>query len=145
MKIEVRTGNIEEVIALSREIPEFVAPYSENEYHKRLRATHIILVAEVLGVPIGFKVGYDRFENGRIFYSWLGGVHPSYRSMGVAKLLLDKMEVWCKLKGFLYLQFATLNRHRAMMHFAVDRGFNVVDFKPDDVIDNSRIYFQKKL
>ena len=145
MKIEVRTGKIEEAVALSREIPEFVAPYSENEYRKRLQGMHIILIAEVLGVPIGFKVGYDRFENGRIFYSWLGGVHPAYRSMGVAKLLLEKMEVWCKLKGYEFLQFASLNRHRAMLHFAIDRGYDMVDFKPDQDIANSKIYFQKKL
>lgn len=145
MKIEVRTGKIEEVIALAREIPEFVEPYSENEYYKRLSGVHIILIATVVDTAIGFKVGYDRFENGRIFYSWLGGVHPSYRTMGVAKLLLEKMEVWCKVKGFEFIQFATLNQHKAMIHFAIDRGFDIVDFKPESDINSSRIYFQKKL
>lgn len=145
MKIEVRTGRIEEVVALSQKIPEFEKPYTEKDYRKRLHDIHCILLAEVDSVPVGFKVGYDRFEDGQIFYSWMGGVLPEYRKEGVGKLLLQKMVIWCKLKGYRYLQFKTLNKHRSMLHFAIDQGFNVIDFKPNENPKESKVYFQKKL
>lgn len=145
MKIEVRTGRIEEVVALSHKIPEFEKPYTEQEYRRRLHDIHCILMAEVEGKPVGFKVGYDRFEDGQTFYSWMGGVLPEYRKAGVGKLLLHKMVVWCKLKGYRYLQFRTLNKHRSMLSFAVDQGFHIIDLEPRQDIRESQIYFQKKL
>lgn len=36
MSIEIKTGSIEEVIAISKEIPEFENPHGEEEYRKRL-------------------------------------------------------------------------------------------------------------
>lgn len=145
MKIDVRTGRIEEIVALSEQIPEFEKPYTAREYRDRLHNAYLILMAEVDGLPVGFKLGYDRFEDGKTFYSWMGGVLPSYRKEGVAKLLLHKMVVWCKLKGYQYLQFKTLNKHRSMLHFAIDQGFNIIDFKANIDVRESKIYFQKKL
>ena len=113
MQIEVRTGKLEEVLDLQNEIPELENPYSRTAYEHRLSGVHsIILIAEIARIPIGFKVGYDRFKDHKTFYSWMGGVHPSYRKMGVAKLLLEKMEVWCRIKGYEKLQFKTMNKHR---------------------------------
>lgn len=145
MKIDVRTGTIQEAVDLSLEIPEFEAPYTAKDYQARLQDTFIILVAEVAGVPIGFKVGYDRFKDGKTFYSWMGGVHPSYRNMGVARLLLQKMELWCRLKGYTCLQFKTLNKHKSMIHFAIDQGFEIVGFKSLKPSSMSKIYFERKL
>lgn len=145
MKIEVRTGRIEEVVALSQEIPEFENPYNAKEYRERLHGVHLILMADVAGVPVGFKVGYDRFMDGKTFYSWMGGVHPAYRKEGIGKLLLNKMVIWCKLKGYRYLQFRTLNKHRSMLHFAIDQGFDIIELEVHEDPKNYKIYFQKKL
>ena len=75
----------------------------------------------------------------------LGAVLPEHRSKGIARLLLHKMEVWCKLKGYKVLKFKTMNRHRNMLKFAINEGFNIVDFEPYADQRLSRIYFEKKI
>ncbi|MEQ8473363.1 MAG: GNAT family N-acetyltransferase [Marinoscillum sp.] len=146
MDVKVRTGSIEEVVLLQSQIPEFEDPHSKSEYISRLAASeHIILIAEFEGNPVGFKVGYDRFLDRKVFYSWMGGVLPEHRGKKVARLLLQKMEVWCKLKGYKTLKFKTMNKHKAMIHFAVTHGFDIVDFEPCKPTIDSKIYFQKNI
>lgn len=146
MEVLVRPGSIDEVITLQKLIPEFEDSYTKAEYANRLRGSeHLILIAEYEGQLTGFKVGYDRFLDGGVFYSWMGGVLPEHRGKGIARLLLKKMEVWCKLKGYEELKFKTMNRHRNMLKFAISQGFDVVDFEVDRDPKLSRIYFQKKL
>ena len=60
---------------LSFKIPEFNSPYKIEEYKKRCAGKHLALIAEIDNQPVGFKVGYDRFNNGS-FYSWMSGVMP---------------------------------------------------------------------
>ena len=77
MEILVRPGSIDEVVAIQELVPEFDKPYSKSEYNHRLLASeHLILIAECDGEIAGFKVGYDRFLDGEMFYSWMGAVLP---------------------------------------------------------------------
>lgn len=146
MGVVVRFGTIDEVIAIQELIPEFEDPYSRAEYNNRLRASaHVILIAESDGENVGFKVGYDRFLDGEVFYSWMGAVLPGHREKGIARLLLQKMEVWCKLKGYQILKFKTMNRHRNMLKFAINEGFDVVGFEEHKNPKLSGIFFQKKI
>lgn len=83
--IRVRVGRIDDVVALSKLLPEFDNPYEAEDYHERLSGkVHLILIAYDKDQPIGFKVGYER---GDFFYSWMGGVIPEYRRQGVASKL----------------------------------------------------------
>ncbi|MEQ9302550.1 MAG: GNAT family N-acetyltransferase [Marinoscillum sp.] len=146
MELLVRPGSIEEVVQLQSLIPEFVNPHRKAEYVSRLTgAEHVVLIAELNGDPVGFKVGYDRFLDGEVFYSWMGGVLPEHRGKKIAKLLLEKMMIWCKVKGYKILKFKTLNKHRAMIRFAISQGFEVVDFEPCTPNADSKIYFQKHI
>lgn len=146
MAVTVRSGTIEEAVSVQQQIPEFENPYTVAAYANRLlRAEHVILIAEEEGKPIGFKVGYDRFMNGEVFYSWMGGVLPDHRQKGIARLLLQKMEVWCKLKGYQALKFKTQNRHRSMMQFAIRAGYHVVGFSGMENPQVNEIYFMKEL
>lgn len=99
-KVKIRNGNIDEVVALSRMVPEFFEPHSEKTYHERLLGRpHLILVAEVNGELAGFKVGCQSDTPG-LFYSWMGGVLASYRRMGIATKLADTQESWAKNNGY---------------------------------------------
>lgn len=142
----IRPGTIDEAVMVSNAIPEFDKPYQNEEYIKRLDETpHIILVAELVGGEVaGFKAGYERDQDGS-FYSWMGGVKPEYRKEGLANSLSHGMEVWAQAQGYTSLRFKTRNCHRAMLHFAISDGFDIVGFDAAEEISQHRIWLEKKL
>ncbi|MEL6142372.1 MAG: GNAT family N-acetyltransferase, partial [Bacteroidota bacterium] len=122
--MKIRQASIAEVVALSNQIPELINPYQEEEYAKRLTGLpHLILLAEIEDQPVGFKVGYQREE---FWYSWMGGVHPHFRRRGIALALAEEQEKWAQLQGYPHVTFKTLNRHQAMLLFAISRGFQII-------------------
>ena len=140
----VREGTIAEVVSLSTQIPEFVAPHPAEEYQKRLEGVpSLILVAENAGKIVGFKVGYAMDE--QLFYSWMGAVLPEFRQFGVAKALAIQQEEWAKAQGFTRIQFKTRNRLKAMLQFALGNGFDIIEVEPRDTLAEYRILLQKSL
>lgn len=143
--IIIRQGSIQEVVALTLLFPEFIHPYLADEYMKRLHKTpHLILVAEVENKLAGCKIGYEREKDGS-FYSWIGGVLPDYRRMGIARRLAMTQEKWAKEKGYKCIRFKTLNRHVNMLVFALQSGFQIIGFEPYSNHEESRIWLEKKL
>ena len=142
--ILIREGNIEEVVALSLSIPEFVAPHPAEEYRKRLEGVpNLVLVVESAGKVVGFKVGYAMDE--QLFYSWMGAVLPEFRQLGVAKALAIWQEEWARSQGFTRIQFKTRNRLKAMLHFALGNGFDIIGVEPRETLGEYRILLQKML
>jgi len=147
MATKIRYGSIDEVEQLTRDIPEFGDSYGYIDYLNRLdEKEHLILVAERDNQLVGFKVAYDEDRNGRDFYSWIGGVLPDHRRLKVASLLLSKMEMWCRLKGYERIYFKTYNMHSHMIIFALKHGFFLYDFQPD-IEDRAfhKLYLEKHL
>ncbi len=143
--IKIRQGNIEEVIALSKQVSEFYQPYSEKTYEERLKSVpYLILIAEVDGDPVGFKVGYQR-DSPQLFYSWIGGVVSSHRRRGVATKLADAQELWAKNQGYLKVYFKTRNKLSKMIHFGLNRGFMIIDLIKKGQIEDYRIVMEKVL
>ncbi|RMG17337.1 MAG: GNAT family N-acetyltransferase [Bacteroidetes bacterium] len=144
-EIVIRTANIEEVVQLTRCLPEFEQPYRQEEYHKRLSHTpHLLLVAEADGKVVGCKVGYEREQDGS-FYSWIGGVLPAYRRQGIARLLARAQEDWARSQGYRRIRFKTRNCHRNMLRFALSNGFYLTAVEPRDDWQQTRIWLQKEL
>ncbi len=144
--IEVREGTISEIVALSRKIPEFHNPYGEDDYLKRFNnIPHLILVAEENSKIIGFKCGYHKEPDSSRFYSWMGGVLPDNRKKGVAKVLLEAMEEWCRSEGFDILEFKTLNQHKSMLIFGIRNGFNITNVVQSPKDSRPRILLEKEL
>jgi GNAT superfamily N-acetyltransferase len=143
--ITIREGSDDEVVALMEQLPEFVNPYSKDELKKRLEAAHLMLVAEVDDYLAGFKCGYERDIGTMKFYSWLGGVLPKYRKMGIAQKLLNKMEDWCRERNYEVLEFKTFNQHKGMLIFSIKNGFEIVDVRYSEKDDRRRIILQKLL
>lgn len=140
---EVKQGNIETVVYLSREIDEFDHPHDEREYEKRLSGIpHLILVAWSNGEAVGFKVGYEREGS---FYSWMGAVKKEWRRKGIAKALADHQESWARQRGYDSITFKTRNRLKAMLTFAINNGFNIIGMEERPDIDENRILLRKKL
>ncbi|MEZ4886216.1 MAG: GNAT family N-acetyltransferase [Chitinophagales bacterium] len=142
-EIIIRKGSILEATKVTHQIPEFGQTYMTAEYVKRLEsAPHLILIAEIEGEIVGFKVGYERESDGS-FYSWMGGVLPAYRRKGVANLLSARQEQWALLKGYKSVRFKTRNQHKGMLMCGINRGFKIVDFDPRDTLEQHRIILEK--
>lgn len=141
----IREGSIEEVVELSRRLPEFHEPYGVEEYVKRLSQTnHLILVAEEDNKAAAFKIGYERERDGS-FYSWVGGVLPTFRRKGFALQLAEAQEAWALEQGYHQIKFKTRNRHKAMLHFALGRDFYItgLELYPDPM--ETRIWLARDL
>ena len=143
--ITVREGDINEVVSLMQELPEFVNPYSKDELKKRLLVANLMLIAEIDEQLVGFKCGYERDSGTKKFYSWLGGVLPKFRKQGIAERLLEKMEHWCLERGYEVLEFKTFNEHKSMLIFALKNNFEIVDVRYSEKDDRRRIVLQKEL
>ncbi|MEP1095170.1 MAG: GNAT family N-acetyltransferase [Cyclobacteriaceae bacterium] len=143
--ITIREGDIDEVVSLMQELPEFINPYSKEELRKRLLVANLMLVAEMNEQLVGFKCGYERESGTKKFYSWLGGVLPRHRNKGVAESLLKKMEEWCLERGYEVLEFKTFNEHKGMLIFSIKSGFEIVDVRYSEKDDRKRIVLQKEL
>ncbi|MCU0353309.1 MAG: GNAT family N-acetyltransferase [Cytophagales bacterium] len=144
MAVQIRSGTLNDVIATYPDIPELTNPHGKEEYERRLSAApkHLILVAFDGPKPVGFKVGYER-ENDGSFYSWMGGVSVHYRRLGIARQLADQMETWAVAQGYHSLKFTTRNRHRAMLVFALNNGFQIYETEPRDSLEEYRIRLVK--
>jgi GNAT superfamily N-acetyltransferase len=141
----IREGNIEEVVALSRAVPEFVQVYEEEAYVRRLsERLHLILIAEVDGTSAGFKVCYQS-ETPGILYSWMGAVLPAFRNSGIARAMAESQEAWARRQGFHTIRFKTRNRFVQMLHFGLSRGFRIVGFEKRGEVADYRILLEKQL
>ena len=139
----ISVSDIATVVATSKRIPEFLNPPEAAEYEKRLKDTpHLILVAFDGSRPVGFKVGYERDGE---FYSWMGGVLPSYRRRNIALRLAETQEEWAREQGYVSVTFKTRNQHKNMLLFALRRDFNVVGFKEKGDVMTNRILLRKVL
>ena len=118
-RFTINQGEIETVVQLTLEIPEFIEPHGAMEYHKRLtNIPHLILIAYVDDQAVGFKVGYEKEG---YFYSWMGGILPKFRRIGIAKALANTQEEWARTMGYNTITFKTRNSHKGMLIFAFEK------------------------
>lgn len=143
--VSVREGSIDEVINISNKVPELINPYDADEYESRLsNVLSLILVACKGEQLIGFKVGYRR-ESDKSFYSWMGGVLPAYRRLGVADKLADFQDDWAKENGFSSIRMKTRFRLKAMQKFAMKRSFDILSIEHREPQEESIIWLEKVL
>ncbi len=140
-KIKIKKGELKITAELMQQLPEFNNPYNFEEINNRIKnLPHLNLMAYIDKKPVGFKLGYERDT---YFYSWLGGVLPKYRRMGIAKKLSDEQEKWAKENNYNSITFKTRNRHKAMLSFSLNNGFNIFKIEEKENIDEYRIWLRK--
>ncbi len=142
--IHIREGAFQECVDLSSKIPEFNSPYKIEEYKKRCAGKYLVLIAEIDNQSVGFKIGYDRFNNGS-FYSWMGGVLPKFRRMGVAYSLANFQEKWATKDEFSSILLKTRQKHDGMIAFSLNRGFIITEETQITPVEETRIWMQKLL
>lgn len=75
------------------------------------------------GQVVGCKLGYER-KPGH-YYSWLGGVHPDFRSHGIATELMRRQHAWCQQQGYKTIRTQTYNQWRGMLILNLRHGFDI--------------------
>lgn len=144
MSLVISPGTVDEVVAISKVIPEFESPYDTAEYHKRLKGVFfLVLIARINQQPVGFKAGYAL--NHAVFYSWMGGVVESARRKGVAKALAAFQQKVLKEKGYTTIRTKTRAMHQAMLDFLLEDGFVVVEQIEKEKAEEKRIILEKQI
>ncbi|WP_299796861.1 GNAT family N-acetyltransferase [uncultured Shewanella sp.] len=133
------------LLELNQQIPEFDKPYPAEEY--RLRLSHkpiLIMFIRVEGELAGFKLGYEL--DGSTFYSWLGGVIPEYRNLGLAQSLLQAQESWARENNYQYIEVKTLNRFSSMLAMLTASRYQIIDMtQKTDKVEDNKIRLQKSI
>lgn len=91
---------------------------------------------------VGFKLGYR--YNAHTFYSWVGGVLPSYRKRGIAQQLMELQHKAATQKGYQKIRTKSMNRFKPMMSLNLKNGFDIVSVYTNDS-QQAKIVFEKNL
>ena len=146
MAFQIKIGSIADAVDVSLQVPELRNPHPKEVYEHRLAGKkHLILIAYEGEKKVGFKVGYDKFQDGNNFYTWMGGVLPEFRKKGIADALAQYQEWWIKDQGYENVILKTRNQHRGMLIFALKNDFKIIDIESRKNIDEHRILLKKKL
>ena len=138
----IRTGTLDDIFAAHRRVPELDDPKKIADYKKRIAgASHIALIAEDKGAPIGFKLGYAL--SAAEFYSWVGGVDPAYRKHGAAQDLLDKQEELVAAAGYSIIRVKSMNCYPGMLRLLVKNGYRIDGYEANNGPDDCKILFCK--
>ena len=144
--IIVKEVSIEEAVKVNRNVIEFDGKDTTKEdFEKRyVGKDNLIIVAYYKNIPIGYIIGYDRYEDGS-FYCWMAGVDNNYRRLGALTALMNYQMNWAKNKGYNKLKIRTRNNRREMLSFLVKNGFNFVSVEQRDNITENRINLEHDL
>ncbi|WP_211655341.1 GNAT family N-acetyltransferase [Planococcus alpniumensis] len=129
----------EEIITLHREIfdgPGYWLEKLNSQEHV------LIYVALVDNQVAGYKIGYGLDD--RIFYSWLGGVHPDFRKLGIASELMSRQHADLKNLGYEIVRTKTMNKWRGMLLLNIQTEFDVLKTEVDQR-GQLKIVLEKKL
>lgn len=145
--IEVREVGIEEVLKVHKNVIEFdEMPPKKEVFEDRYKGKqNLIIVAYYNDFPIGYIIGYDRFEDNESFYCWMAGVDVNYRKLGALKALMDYQIKWAKEKGYKKLKIKTRNNRREMLSFLVKNDFNFTSVEEKENIRENRINLEKAI
>lgn len=99
---------------------------SEKVEHRLSEVSDLLLITARIpdGTPVGYKLGYAR-EAG-VFYSWLGGVLPAYRHLGIGEALARAQHEYAREQGYYTLRTKTMPRWAAMIRLNERLGFHLV-------------------
>ncbi|MGF1859522.1 N-acetyltransferase family protein [Photobacterium profundum] len=142
--MQVRQASLAEAIIVLNQISEFDHPETEDSLKQRLAGhTSLILVAEHEDRLVGVKIGYCLSES--TFYSWIGGVAPAGRRMGVAQALLDAQEAWAAEQGYQEIKVKSRNCFPSMLRLLMRNSYLIEDIEKKGNMTDCRIYFSKLL
>lgn len=131
------------LISLCDQLPEFDNRHSLAQFQQRLLPQKcLVQFIYVENELAGFKVAYAL--NQTRLYSWLGGVLPDFRQMGLAQLLLTDQEHWALANDFSHIEVKTLNKFKPMLSLLVKNDYQMTSITPSlETISTNKLHLQK--
>ena len=122
---------------------EVFKPHVDAKFFKQRLQHHnsLVMVAELDKRPVGFSCGYELRPS--TFYSWLYGVLPDARRLGIATQLMDAEYAWVCDRGYEMIRLECYNNHRPMLVLAIKRGYNIVGTRWDSRTAENLVVFEK--
>ncbi|MBU2709791.1 GNAT family N-acetyltransferase [Zooshikella harenae] len=126
MIIIIRDGSFEDALLIHNGVKELNHIPSVAYYLDRLSSRRYkLLIAEVSGKLAGYKLGF--WDGDRSFYSWLGGVLPEFRRIGVAQKLLENQEAYLRESGAHKINVKSMNKYPGMLILLISNGYHITD------------------
>ena len=140
---EISKKILDEIVYLEEQV--FPKPLTKEKIHRELSAKHnvSILIAYIEKIPVAYKVGFERSK--RIYYSWIGGVDPKYRGVGLAKKLMEKQHHLARDLGYGIVCTQTDNSFKPMIILNLKSGFEIRDTITSTGDDHVTIVMEKNL
>ena len=113
------------------------------ERRLRNRIAPLVLVARIKSEAVGFFVGMELRPG--VYYSWVTGVFPDARRMGIATQLMCAAADWAKTEGYQTIRFECTNKHRPMLHFGIEQDYNIAGIRFDSDSHENMIIFEQSL
>lgn len=125
-------------------IEKALGQWDPKWFHSRLEnhTSFHLVTAFLNNQAVGFKLGYELDK--QEFYSWLGGVLPEFRGLGIASELMCAQHNWCRSQGYQKIQTKTQNRFREMFILNLKKGFEVIGCHDSDE-GGFKIILEKRL
>ncbi|PMH46632.1 GNAT family N-acetyltransferase [Vibrio sp. 10N.286.49.B3] len=144
MTLTFSLGTIDDLLLVDAQVPEFDGRTTRQKIEARLvNKPSLILIAKSGDTPVAYKVGYQLSDSE--FYSWLGGVIPSYRKQGIATILREKQEAWALSAGYSKLSVKSMNRYPAMLQLLISSQYQISGYEDNGSTSDSKISFIKTL
>jgi GNAT superfamily N-acetyltransferase len=121
-------------------------PTHDAEFFRRRflgRYNALLMLASLDERPVGFFLGFELKPS--VYFSWLFGVLPEFRRVGVATQLMDAMHGWVADHGYAAIRLECQNQHRPMLHMAIEQGYDVVGIRWDPDRGHNLVIFEKAL
>lgn len=115
-------------------------PFFRKRIHEQIKVISILAFNEEQ--LVGFKIGYH--YDHQTFYSWVGGVHASFRQQGIGTVLLEMQNRFVKRKGYKKLRTKSMNQFKPMIIMNLKNGFDIVEVYTNS-IGQTKIIFEKAL
>ncbi|WP_068545243.1 hypothetical protein [Thalassotalea crassostreae] len=144
MRPHIRQISLSQSIDVLNYIPEFDERFELTKIKERiLDKQYLALGVEVEGILVAVKLGY--FLNDKVFYSWLGGVLPRFRLLGLAQSLLNEQEQILAAKNVGEIQVKSMNRYPSMLQMLISNHYQIYDIEPNPNSDFLKVKFRKYL
>lgn len=89
---------------------------------------------------VGFKIGYA--VTSKRYYSWLGGVIPAQRRLGIADSLMTRQHEWVFGRGYEVIETEVLKDNHAMQMLNERSGFRAAGVRFDG--DPARVIYRRR-